>query len=1062
MESSGGTVTSLFTDIEGSTQLREQAPELMATALARHDEIVRGAVEFHGGRVFKAGGDAFCAAFASATDAVLGVLEAQRAVLPLAQDEALPIRVRMALYTGDAERRGEDYFGPPLNRCARILSAAHGGQVLVSATTAAITRDRLPESGALQPLGEHRLRDLVAPEGLYQFTHPDLPADFPPLRSLEAFPNNLPVQTTRLIGREKELRQVRVQLGRTRLLTLTGTGGAGRTRVALQVASDVLEDWPDGVWFVDLALLTDPSLVDHAVLAALGLHADPRSSPRETLLDSLRGQRVLLLLDNCEHLIEACAQLAEAVLTSCPDAAILATSREALRAAGETVWPVPSLSAPELGVEPLPPQSLGQYAAVQLFVERAAAARPGFAVTNSSSPAVAEICWRLDGIPLAIELAAARAHLLTPDEIARHLDDRFRLLTRGRRTAPPRHQTLRAAIEWSHDLLAAPEQTLFRRLSVLAGWFDLAAAEAVGAGGGTGGETVLDLLDDLVGKSLVLVSDDDQGARYRLLETLREYARERLAESGDETTTRARHAQYYLALAESEIADDLHQRARTQRAATHYSDPRAALEWFTTADHGFESGVRLAGALHTYWSTAGLFTEGRAHMARLLERPEASTLTNARADACRSAIWLAVGQEDYTGARALAEQALKLSRDLGDEEGTLRDLWHVAVVARLQRDHTAARALLEQLLLRQRERGDRAGIEYALGELALQAEWDLDGAKEEELRTELLSVERELGHRKEVAYSLGRLAELAHDRGDHERAQRLLKDALAELEEVHGSEAAAIGDPAIFSAVSRIRGDDSVLREIHEAKLAAARQTGDAQALKSALDSLRYLAEQRSDLGAAREYAEERVAVLRPLGDAGEMAEGLHGLGFVAEQQGDLDRARSAYEESLRMYREIGNRQKMGLGLACLARTSYRLGDDEAARAYTEESLAVCRDAGERHALHWALAILAQVAWDRGDYAESRSLQEERAAVLRLLPVNWKLTSCLRAIGAASRAMGQVEEARRALEDSMAVCGTLGDPDERGRALGALALAVSDGGDHAQARRLLSHPPENW
>ncbi|HZO88686.1 MAG TPA: adenylate/guanylate cyclase domain-containing protein, partial [Chthonomonadaceae bacterium] len=460
-----GTLTFLFTDIEGSTRLWEQHPEAMRSALARHDVLLQEAIEQHSGHVFKTIGDAFCAAFDAAPSALAAALSAQRALASEDWQAPIRLRVRMALHTGAAEARGGDYFGPPLNRVARMLAAGHGGQVLLSQAACDLLGDALPEGVSLRDLGRHRLRDLQQSEHLYQLLHPNLPADFPPLRSLEAFAHNLPVQLTSFIGREKEMEEIKRLLSTAHLLTLTGSGGCGKTRLALQVAADRVEEYADGVWLVELAAIADLGLVPQTVAVALGVSEEPNRPLGETLANYLRPKSLLLVLDNCEHLLTACAQLADTLLRTCPKVRILASSREGLGLLGEALYHVPSLSLPDEKRLPTLEQ-LSQYEAVRLFVERAVLSRPDFAVTAQNAASVVQICSRLDGIPLAIELAAARARALAVEQLAQRLDDRFRLLTGGSRTALPRQQTLRALIDWSYDLLSEAERTLLRRLSV--------------------------------------------------------------------------------------------------------------------------------------------------------------------------------------------------------------------------------------------------------------------------------------------------------------------------------------------------------------------------------------------------------------------------------------------------------------------------------------------------------------------------------------------------------------------------------------------------------------------
>jgi class 3 adenylate cyclase len=425
-----GTVTFLFTDIEGSTTLWDAYPEAMRLALARHDALLREAIEDHNGYVFKTIGDAFCAAFGIAPDALNAALAAQQRLHAEVWPEPIALKVRMALHTGAAEVRDNDYFGPPLNRVARLLSAGHGGQTLLSDVASDLCADTLPPSVTLLNLGTHSLRDLGRRETVFQLHHPALPADFPSLKTLDSLPNNLPSQLTAFIGREKEIQEGKSLLAKSRLLTLTGSGGSGKTRLALQVAADVLEGYADGVWLVELAALSDPGLVASSVAQTLGIKEQPGQKVQQTLLEGLKGKALLLLLDNCEHLLAACAQLTAALLRYCPQVRVLATSREGLGIGGEQTYRVPSLTSPD-PKQKATPQSLSQYESVQLFLDRACFHKPDFAVTSANAPALAQLCYHLDGIPLAIELAAARIRSLPVEEINLRLDNRFRLLTGG-------------------------------------------------------------------------------------------------------------------------------------------------------------------------------------------------------------------------------------------------------------------------------------------------------------------------------------------------------------------------------------------------------------------------------------------------------------------------------------------------------------------------------------------------------------------------------------------------------------------------------------------------------
>ena len=504
-----GTVTFLFTDIEGSSRLWENYGDTMAVALARHDAILRETVEARGGNIFKTIGDAFCVAFPVATGALEAAVAAQRLLRDEPWQDIERLKVRIGIHTGSAESRDGDFFGPVLNRVSRLLAAAHGGQVLLTLATEELVRDHLPEGISLRDLGERRLRDLNRPERVFQVVAPDLPSDFPALRSLEIFPNNLPVQLTSFIGREKEMNEVKRLLGTTHLLTLTGTGGTGKTRLSMQVAADLLDQFSDGVWLIELATIEDADQVAPAIAAPLRVREEPGQQMLLTLTNYLRNKKLMLILDNCEHLIAECARIAETLLRACPGLQILASSREPLGIAGERTWPVPSLSIPESWRDEIrgsqAAERLTQYEAVRLFIDRATAVRPGFKVSNENAPYIAEICWRLDGIPLAIELAAARIRILSLDQIASRLNDQFRLLTGGSRTALPRQQTLRALIDWSFDLLSDQERILLRRLTVFAGGRTLGAVEAVCSDEKLQDFEIIDVLTTLVDKSLVSV-----------------------------------------------------------------------------------------------------------------------------------------------------------------------------------------------------------------------------------------------------------------------------------------------------------------------------------------------------------------------------------------------------------------------------------------------------------------------------------------------------------------------------------------------------------------------------
>jgi predicted ATPase/class 3 adenylate cyclase len=581
-----GTVTFLFTDIEGSTRLWDRAATAMRTALARHDAIVRGAIESHGGHVFASGGDGFAAAFERAGAGLGAALAAQSQLGAEVWPDGAEVRVRMGLHTGEVEERDGDYFGPAVNRAARLMAVAHGGQVVCSEVTAGLAPE-IP----IADLGEHRLRDLDRPLRVFQVGG----GPFPPLRTLDAFPGNLPAQVTAFVGRDDEQRAVAKALEESRVVTLTGVGGVGKTRLALQVAADAVPGYADGAWLVELGGVADADAVEEVVATTLTVQPQPGQSLRESLISYLRMKRLLVVLDNCEHLLEPVGDFVDRAVRAAPRVTVLATSREALGVAGERVLGVRSLPMPATDDDPV---VIATADAVRLFVERAQSARADFALTADSAETVARLCRRLDGIPLAIELAAARVRSMAPAEIAARLDQRFRLLTGGTRRTASRHQTLRRAIDWSWDLAADDERAVLRRLSVCVGGFDLAAAESIGAGDAIDALDVDDLLGHLIDKSLVVADDLGETTRYRMLETIREYGLERLEEAGEVDQARARHARHYAAFAEEAGVGlrTAREREWLERTEQELDNLRLAVTW--SADSGVpEFALRIVSSL---------------------------------------------------------------------------------------------------------------------------------------------------------------------------------------------------------------------------------------------------------------------------------------------------------------------------------------------------------------------------------------------------------------------------------------------------------------------------------
>jgi predicted ATPase/class 3 adenylate cyclase len=860
-----GTVTFLFTDIEGSTKLWERHPEAMQSALSRHDDILREAIEERGGYVFKTVGDAFCAAFATASDALTAALAAQKALHAEEWGEGGEVRVRMALHTGAAEERGGDYFGPPLNRVARLLSAGHGGQVLLSLPTQELVRDLLPVGAELRDLGEHRLKDLARPERVFQLVAPGLLTEFPPLRTLESRPNNLPMQPTLLVGREREVAEVsdRLRSEGVRLITLTGPGGTGKTRVGLQAAADLLGEFADGVFFVPLATLTDPALVTSAVAASLGVVESGERRLEESLEAYLHAKRLLLLLDNFEQVVEAAALVAE-LLSSCPALKVLATSRIPLRIYGERDFPVPPLTLPDPGRLP-PPERLTQYEAVRLFVERAQDARPDFSVTNENAPAVAEICARLDGLPLAIELAAARVRLLSPQAMLTRLSNRLKLLKGGPRDLPTRQQTLRGTIDWSYDLLEEGEKKLFERLSVFSGGRTLEAIEEICDP--EGDLDALEGVESLLEKSLLRREEGVGGeSRFVMLETVHEYAREKLEESGEAEAIKRAHAEYFLTLAE-----EAQPRLRTtedrewlEHLEAEHDNLRAALSWALERGEA-ELALRLAGALGIFWYGHGHHGEGRKWLEEALAKDDRASVA-ARIKALEALFWLTYDQWDLDRAEALAQEGLKLSNE-AEAGASLAASFRTMLAGPtwVGGDYERAKELLEESLALSRKADDKITIAEALLQLGSMSGSMGDHARAMEIYEEGIIVCREVGYTyrlPDFLYSLGYMLMLE---GDYERGAALNEEAVA-----------------------------------------ICREHGYRNSLNYALDNLGWAALLQGDHERARTFYQEGLALCKVLGDRLIASESLEGLACISGAAGEVERAARLFGAAHKLREALG------------------------------------------------------------------------------------------------------------------------------------------------------------
>ena len=878
-----GTITFLFIEIEGSSQLWEQMPEAMRASIAQHRTILRQSIESNGGQVFQILGDSFQAAFRLASEGVRAALAAQRAIRDAQWGLTGPLKVRMGLHTGSAELdEGSNMsyqVGYTLNRAARVMTTAHGSQILLSLEAADLVECELPEGVELRDLGQHRLKGIQRLEHLYQLIAADLPQNFQPLETGVTPPHNLPTQLSSFIGREKEMVRVKEVLNGTRLITLTGAGGCGKTRLALQVAADLIDEFPDGVWFVELAPLADPEFMLNIVAAVLGVREETGRPLLATLLDWLSNRELLLVLDNCEHLIEACAQFADAVLRASRQTRILATSREALRIAGESAYRVPSLETPNPKLQ-IPIEQLTQYDAVRLFAERATAALSTFSITNDNVATIAQICYRLDGIPLAIELAAARVKALAVDKISERLDDRFRLLTGGSRIALPRHKTLSAMIDWSYDLLFESERVLLRRLSVFAGGWTLEAAEDVCADDDTEGASrvlllndILDLLARLVDKSLVVLEVEATETRYRMLETIRQYAHDKIVDAGELDHLRDQHLRFFAELSEHTrpILEAAQRSAWLPHLENEHDNLRAALGWAVERD--LEAARWMAGMLERFWFFGDHLSEAYTWYARVLNAGERMSVTKELALALLSSGIVSIILEHLDEAQVSLESSIVLWKQLGDPHWLAYSLEYLAY------------------LFLQRGEGERARIIY----------------------TEHESLFRTSGG--ELAWTLccWGLANASVNHADP-TAKALLEEAL--------SLAYSLQDPLYILLAHSGLGDWAVMlgdyasarRHFLEA-LVWRRQLGTRWIIVSGLRQVANLMCLQGDCQEAEPLYTEALAMARALGDKRSEANIAQELGEVAILRGDIEQATILLAESLFTFRKWGN----ALGIArCL------------------------------------------------------------------------------------------------------------------------------------------------
>ena len=852
-----GTVTFLFTDIEGSTKLAQEYPQKMPGLLARHNAILNQSIETHHGFVFRIVGDSFSAAFETASDALSAALEAQRRLQEESWSPA-PIKVRMGIHTGSAllkdNSQGASYEGyGTLALTQRVMSVGHGGQILLSQTTHDLVKDRLPNGTELRDMGERRLKDIVRPEHMYQVIAPDLLSDFPPLTTLETINHNLPAQLTSFIGREHEIAEAQSLLSSTRILTFIGPGGTGKTRLCLQVAAEQVSEFKDGVWLIELAQLADSTYVLSTIASTFHLRELHGVPLMNTVTDYLRGKQSLLVLDNCEHLIETCAELSDHFLHACPKLKIITSSREALGIDGETVFRVPSLSLPEEVEEFRDVENLMNYEAPRLFTERATKANPQFNLSKDNASYVIQICERLDGIPLAIELAAARVKLFTPQQIAERLGDRFRLLTGGSRTALPRQQTLRALIDWSYLTLNETEQLVLRRLAVFSGGWTFEAAESV-----AGEMETMDGLSGLVNKSLVNVEEREGESRYRFLETIRQYAMEKLLESGDAVNARTRHLAHFLEV--SQRAEEEFGSAQrlmwVNRLEVEHDNLRSALGWALESNP--ESALQMVCSLSLFWLSRSYMTEGCNWCQAAISRAEAVSPAGPNIDLTRAQAYSALAMlsinhgEHHTGQTA-ARKGVALARQMDDPLQLARALHFLGMSSTFLGDVTLA----------------------------------FDSLHESE------ALCRKFGYDDDLASVLQSLAYATleiHGPKAAEQLQSYLEESLA-LSQGSEDPEAAVRSEGILARLAFFRGDMAEARKHADLMLDLHKQMGDQLSVTGHQTGMAHVARQIGNYKEALALYRETLPNWQKIGHRGAVAHQLECFAFIAKAQEQEERA---------------------------------------------------------------------------------------------------------------------------------------------------------------------------
>lgn len=846
-----GNVTFLFTDIVGSTRLAQQYPETYSEVLKKHDEILDKIIASHNGLVFKKIGDAFCASFHNPSDALSSAYEIQKKLSEHDWNE-IDLNIRIGLHSGEAEFLNNDYIGYiTLSRVNRIMSVANGGQVLLTQEVYDEVSDMPPKGISFRDLGERRLKDIILPEHIYQILADDLPSDFPPLKSLDVRPNNLPLQITKFIGREKEIAEIKELLTNTRKLTIFGAGGTGKTRLAVRVASEMIDEFENGVWFIELSALNDPDLVEKEIFLTLNLMEEGDKDTIDTLIDYLKNKQILLMFDNSEHLIDKCASLAHVLLQSCPKLKIISTSRESFNIAGETIYRVPPLSIPDTSKK-LTVESLEQYESARLFIDRATAIKHDFKITNENVNTLAELCRKLDGIPFAIELAATRVNILPVDKILERLTDRFKLLSRGSTTALPRHQTLRAMIDWSYDLLNENEKIVLQRLSMFMGGWSLEAAEEICSDDSIDEYEVLDLLTSLESKSLINANEINGNTRYNMLETIKEYCAEKFT---DKQETQKKYFAYYLKLSDQQKmkAKGVEQTEWVRIMDSEFDNLRTSVQIAFDTDPDNE--YRIIPQIGAYWLIKAYFKEGYQVCIKALDAKKVSD-KKLRAGVLLTAAEMCFGLGNLTDLQTYAEEALSLTREIDFKEGIAASLIQLG------------------------------NVNYT----------NLEKEKAKNYYDEALRISNEIGSQSLKAKSLSNLSFIVDD--EENTPLKMMEEAL----KIYRSEK----DSSNVAFVLAVLGRFELLKKnldranvFSEESLAISRENGDQYLISINLINLARIYSEKNDFSKAEYSLEDSLKIIREFGYTLNLHPALISLAEILKSKGDVDKSIQTYKEYL-------------------------------------------------------------------------------------------------------------------------------------------------------------------